>query len=299
MAASSALQPLGHPSPRRAEAIGLAIAAVVLLLTLGSLTLAGLPILLALVGVFIGVGGAYALSANFEMTTSTPALGLMLGLAVGIDHALFIIHKHSSLRGQARARRRQTARAVATAGGAVLFAGLTVVIALLGLLTLGMGFVSTMAVTAAVTVVLAIALSLATALPALLGLLGRGRHVRPPSRCAPTAATHRYSRFGRWPTLDRGRHRAPDPHDRAHRPGPGRPAAAGRADAARHAVGDVWPRPADQRVAYGSVTHALGEGANAPLIVALTPRMRPLWIRTAWRPGSPNLPRTRRRPTSS
>ena len=241
-----------------------------LLLTLGSLTLAGLPILLALVGVFIGVGGAYALSANFEMTTSTPALGLMLGLAVGIDYALFIIHKHSSLRARLGLDAVEaTARAVATPGGAVLFAGLTVVIALLGLLTLGMGFVSTMAVTAAVTVILAIALSL-TALPALLGLLGRGRR----ARTQPVRAHrgHEHSRFGRmakrWVeavtarpiltivliVLGLGALSLPAAQMQLGMPS-----------------GAVAAPGSDQRVAYDSVTHALGEGANAPLIVALTP----------------------------
>ncbi|GAA4895838.1 MMPL family transporter [Tessaracoccus lubricantis] len=269
VAASSALQPM-EPPIGGSEAIGLAIAAVVLLLTLGSLTLAGLPILLALVGVFIGVGGAYALSANFEMTTSTPALGLMLGLAVGIDYALFIIHKHSSLRARLGLDAVEaTARAVATAGGAVLFAGLTVVIALLGLLTLGMGFVSTMAVTAAVTVILAIALSL-TALPALLGLLGRGRR----ARTQPVRAHlgHEHSRFGRmakrWVeavtarpiltivliVLGLGALSLPAAQMQLGMPS-----------------GAVAAPGSDQRVAYDSVTHALGEGANAPLIVALTP----------------------------
>lgn len=271
VSASSSLQPLEPPIGGH-EAIGLAIAAVVLLVTLGSLVLAGLPILLALVGVFIGVGGAYALSANFEMTTSTPALGLMLGLAVGIDYSLFIVHKQRSLQVRFGLDTiESTARAVATAGGAVLFAGATVVIALLGLLTLGMGFVSTMAVTAAVTVLLAVALAL-TALPALLGLLGRrGRSAaaRPP---APAEPRHRHSRFGRaaqrWITAITARPiltivvvvlalaslAVPAGQMQLGMPS-----------------GAVAAHGSEQRTAYDAVSDALGEGANAPLVVALTP----------------------------
>lgn len=95
-----------HPSPSLLptepplgghEAIGVGVAIVVLLLTLGSLVAAGMPLLTALLGVAIGVGGAFALSANYVMTTATPALALMIGLAVGIDYALFIVHKHRML----------------------------------------------------------------------------------------------------------------------------------------------------------------------------------------------------------
>lgn len=268
-AASSALQPLEAPLGGT-EVIGLAVAAVVLLLTLGSLVVAGLPILTALLGVFIGVGGAYALSGNFLMTTSTPALGLMLGLAVGIDYALFLVHKQRSLRSRLGLDPVEaTARATATAGGAVLFAGSTVVIALLGLLTLGMGFVTTMAVTAAVTVALAVALGL-TAVPALLGLVGsRGRA---PSH-APTAdgAAH-HGRFGRAA-------------ERWVRTVTARPAATITAvvialgalavPAAAMELGMPSGATAEpgspSRVAYDGVTRTLGEGANAPLVVAVTP----------------------------
>ncbi|MFK5646976.1 MMPL family transporter [Ornithinimicrobium sp. LYQ121] len=271
VAASSSLQPLEPPIGGH-EAIGLAIAAVVLVLTLGSLVLAGLPILLALAGVFIGVGGAYALSANFEMTTSTPALGLMLGLAVGIDYALFIVHKQRSLQVRFGLDTiESTAHAVATAGGAVLFAGATVVIALLGLLTLGMGFVSTMAVTAAITVVLAVALAL-TALPALLGLLGRSRGRAAAQHQAPPEPRHGRSHFGRaaqrWitattarPTLTivlvvlaLGALAVPASQMQLGMPS-----------------GAVSAPGSEQRTTYDAVSDALGEGANAPLIVALTP----------------------------
>lgn len=268
-AASSALLPLEAPLGGT-EVVGLAVAAVALLLTLGSLLVAGLPILTALVGVFIGVGGAYALSGNFLMTTSTPALGLMLGLAVGIDYALFLVHKQRSLRSRLRLDPVEaTARATATAGGAVLFAGSTVVIALLGLLTLGMGFVTTMALTAAVTVALAVALSL-TAVPAFLGLVGtRGRA---PSH-APTAdgAAH-HGRFGRaaewWVRTVTARPAATIALVTVALGALAVPAAAMELGMPSGATAE--PGSAS-RIAYDGVSHTLGEGANAPLVVAVTP----------------------------
>ena len=271
VAASSSLQPLEPPIGGH-EAIGIAVAAVVLIVTLGSLVLAGLPILLALVGVFIGVGGAYALSANFEMTTSTPALGLMLGLAVGIDYSLFIVHKQRSLQiHQGLDTVESIARAVATAGGAVLFAGGTVVIALLGLLTLGMGFVSTMAVTAAVTVTLAVALAL-TALPALLGLLGRRRPRPAHGHRARTEARDEHSHFGRaaqgWVTTVTAR---PIMTIVLVVLGLGALAIPATQMELGMPSGAVAAPGSEQRTTYDAVSGALGEGANAPLVVALTP----------------------------
>ncbi len=105
------------------EGFGLLAAALVLVLTLGSLRAAGLPLATALVGVAGGVGGAFALSHLFEMTSTTPALALMVGLAVGIDYALFIVNRqrrlilHDGLDAKEAA-----ARAVGTAGSAVFFA---------------------------------------------------------------------------------------------------------------------------------------------------------------------------------
>lgn len=161
-----------HPPIGGHEAIGLGIALLVLLLTLGSLRAAGLPILTALTGVAIGIGGAFALSSTITLTTATPALALMVGLAVGIDYALFIVNRQRRLitiDGLSAAD--ATARALATAGSAVVFAGSTVVIALAGLTVIGVGFLTTMALVAAATVTLAVLIAL-TLLPALLGLAG-------------------------------------------------------------------------------------------------------------------------------
>lgn len=155
-----------------AEAIGLMIAAVVLLVMLGTLVGAGLPLLNALVGVGIGVAGAMALSGTVEMMSMTPILGLMLGLAVGIDYALFILHRHRSQLKDGMDVRDSIALANGTAGNAVVFAGLTVVIALLALNVTGLPFLGLMGTVAAACVVIAVLMA-TTMTPALLSLVDR------------------------------------------------------------------------------------------------------------------------------
>lgn len=153
------------------EVFGLIIAAIVLVMTLGSVVAAGLPIVTALFGVAIGVGGAFAISNMVTMTSFTPILALMIGLAVGIDYALFIVNRQRRLIfDQGLSAREAAARAVGTAGSAVFFAGLTVIIALCGLLVIGISFLSMMALVASVTVFLNVLIAL-TLLPALLGLV--------------------------------------------------------------------------------------------------------------------------------
>ncbi|MCA9849001.1 MAG: MMPL family transporter, partial [Dehalococcoidia bacterium] len=155
-----------------AEVVGLAVAAVVLVLTLGSLVAAGLPLLTALVGVGIGVGTAFALSTSVEMNNATPVLALMVGLAVGIDYALFVVNRQRRLIIDRGLEAREAAgRAVGTAGSAVFFAGLTVLVALVALTVIGISLLTTMALVAASTVLLAVLIAL-TLLPALLGLIG-------------------------------------------------------------------------------------------------------------------------------
>ncbi|GAA4107358.1 hypothetical protein GCM10022215_00150 [Nocardioides fonticola] len=155
-----------------AEVAGLAVAAVVLVLTLGSLVAAGLPLITALVGVWIGVGTAFALSTSVEMNNATPMLALMVGLAVGIDYALFVVNRQRRLIIDRGLEAREAAgRAVGTAGSAVFFAGLTVLVALVALTVIGISLLTTMALVAASTVLLAVLVAL-TLLPALLGLIG-------------------------------------------------------------------------------------------------------------------------------
>lgn len=132
-----------------AEAIGLMIAAAVLIIMLGTLVGAGLPLLNAVVGVGIGVAGAMSLSSVVEMMSITPILGLMLGLAVGIDYTLFIIHRHRRQLKDGIPLRESIAMANGTAGNAVVFAGATVVIALLALNVSGLPFLALMGTVAA------------------------------------------------------------------------------------------------------------------------------------------------------
>ncbi|MFI5963848.1 MMPL family transporter [Streptomyces asoensis] len=154
------------------EIVGVAVAALVLLVTLGSVIAAGLPLVIALVGVTVGVGGAFTLSTVFEIHSLAAVLALMLGLAVGIDYALFIVNRERRLiMDDGLDAHEATGRAIGTAGSAVFFAGSTVVIALAGLLVIGITLLSTMAVVAAATIAVAVLLAL-TLLPALLGLVG-------------------------------------------------------------------------------------------------------------------------------
>ncbi len=178
---SSTLEPQVPDLAGAAELIGLLVAVLVLTLTLGSLLTAGLPLLTALVGVGVGVGGAFGLSQVISLSSITPVLALMIGLAVGIDYALFIVNRQRRLiMDDGLSAAEAAARAVGTAGSAVFFAGITVLIALSGLSVVGIAFLTTMALIAAGTVAIAVLVAL-TLLPALLGFLGE-RVVTPSQR---------------------------------------------------------------------------------------------------------------------
>ncbi len=159
------------PEQSAAEAIGVLVALVVLTITFGSLLAAGLPLLTALIGVGAGMAGVLALSSVIDMTSVTPTLGLMIGLAVGIDYALFIAIRHKEQMAEGVDPRESAGRAVGTAGSAVVFAGLTVMIALAGLTVVGIPFLSTMGLVAAGMVGVAVLVAL-TLVPALLGFAG-------------------------------------------------------------------------------------------------------------------------------
>ncbi|MCX4846918.1 MMPL family transporter [Streptomyces sp. NBC_00893] len=159
----SALIPEGEPGGTT-ELVGVAAAAVVLLITFGSLAAAGLPLLTAIVGIGVGVASIVATG----MSTTTTTLALMLGLAVGIDYALFIVSRYRTERTEGHDAEEAVARAVGTAGSAVVFAGLTVVIALAGLSVVGIPVLTKMGLAAASTVVIAVLVAI-TLLPSLLG----------------------------------------------------------------------------------------------------------------------------------
>ncbi|GLW56334.1 MMPL family transporter [Kitasatospora phosalacinea] len=153
------------------EVIGVVAALVVMTLVFRSAWAAALPILTAVAGVGTGVIGTGLLSHGMSIASVAPTLGVLVGLGVGIDYALFIVNRHRKGLTAGLSVEDASAKALNTSGRAVLFAGLTVVIALLGMLILGMGFLNGMAVSAALTVALTV-LAAVTLLPALLGLLG-------------------------------------------------------------------------------------------------------------------------------
>ncbi|MFD4116430.1 MMPL family transporter [Streptomyces niveus] len=153
------------------EAIGVLIAAGVLVVTFGSLVAAGMTLLNALVAVAAGMAGLFAVSSVVELTSTAPILALMLGLAVGIDYSLFITSRHRQYLTEGVDAEEAAGRAVGTAGSAVVFAGATVVIALAGLTVVNIPFLSVMGLAAAGTVAVAVLVAL-TLLPALLGFAG-------------------------------------------------------------------------------------------------------------------------------
>ncbi|WP_018216813.1 MMPL family transporter [Salinispora vitiensis] len=161
-----------EPKAGSSEAIGVAVAAIVLVITFGSLVAAGMTMLNALIGVGVGMAGLYALSGTVELTSTAPILALMLGLAVGIDYSLFITSRYRQNLLEGLPPDEAVGRAVGTAGSAVLFAGATVVIALAGLAVVDIPFLTVMGLAAAGTVVVAVLVAL-TLQPALLGFAGR------------------------------------------------------------------------------------------------------------------------------
>ncbi|SDO06319.1 putative drug exporter of the RND superfamily [Streptomyces sp. cf386] len=151
-----------------AEVIGVAIAAVVLLVTFGSLAAAGLPLLTAIIGVGVSMATILALADALGLSTTTGTLAMMLGLAVGIDYALFVVSRYREERAKGSAPQEAAGMAVGTAGSAVVFAGLTVVIALAGLSVVGIPMLTKMGLAAAGAVVVAVFIAL-TLVPAFLG----------------------------------------------------------------------------------------------------------------------------------
>ncbi|MGK5628780.1 MMPL family transporter [Streptomyces sp. URMC 123] len=159
------------PSQHLSEIVGIVAAAVVLLLAFGSFAAMLLPIATAVVGVGTAYLSIGLLSHVMTVADFAPMLGMLIGLGVGIDYALFIVTRHRRGLRQGLSVEEAAARAVSTSGRAVVFAGATVCIALLGMLVLRLSFLNGVALAACLTVVLAVAASV-TLLPALLGVIG-------------------------------------------------------------------------------------------------------------------------------
>lgn len=266
------------------EIVGVAVAAVVLVLALGSLVAAGMALLTAFVGVAIAFGLISALAVPLGLTSTVAILALMLGLAVGIDYALFITSRFRDERAQGREPEEAAGRAVGTAGSAVVFAGATVFIALVGLGVVGIPELTKMGLGGAGAVGLAVLVAL-TLVPALFGFFG---HRVSPARARPKARGRALSRKAARPG---GEH--PDPGPAAvGRPGLGtrwarfvlrRPvpvlmiAGLGLGTLALPALSLELGLPGDesksvettQRRAYDLLSEGFGPGFNGPLTVVV------------------------------
>jgi putative drug exporter of the RND superfamily len=157
--------------PPESEIFGLVAAIFILLLAFGSVLAMGLPIGTALLGIFSGVAIVTMLSRLIEMPDFTTLLAIMIGLGVGIDYALFIVTRYRDERHLGRTSEEATITAIDTAGRAVIFAGITVMISLLGMFLMGLAFVRGLAIGASIAVLFTMLVSV-TLLPALLGLAG-------------------------------------------------------------------------------------------------------------------------------
>lgn len=187
---SGAVYPRGS-GVESAEAIGIAVALVVLVLTFGSFVAGGLPIVTALFGVAISLMGMMALASVVDIASAATSVGLMLGISCGIDYALFILSRYRTNLLSGLAPAEAAGRAAGTAGSSVVFAGLSVIIALCGLAVVGIPFLTVMGLAAAGAVFLALLIAL-TLLPAAFGFAGERitRFSRLPGLRRAKAATH-------------------------------------------------------------------------------------------------------------
>lgn len=193
----------GQSKPGPNAATGLVIALVILLITFGSLLAAGMPLLVAIGSTGLAVIGLYLVSNATTVSSTAPSLAMMIGLAVGIDYSVFILSRYRAELAAGRPPEEAAGVAAGTAGSAVVFAGVTVLIALAGLSLVGIPFLTVMGLGAAATVAVAV-LAAHTLLPAIFGLLGHRLAPRPGSRAArreePGAAVVAGERWARFVT---------------------------------------------------------------------------------------------------
>jgi putative drug exporter of the RND superfamily len=193
------------PATGTSELLGLLAAMVILIVVFGSVVAMGLPILLALISVGLGLALLYLAANLTTFNTITPTLATMIGLGVGIDYALFIVTRFRQALHDGLAPREAAAAATATAGRAVIFAGLTVAISISALAVIGLDFITKLGIGAAITVVTAVVAAV-TLLPAILSLLGhridRGRVPLVPAQDDSFEARQRSlpARWGRFVT---------------------------------------------------------------------------------------------------
>ena len=261
------------------EGLGVLFAALVLIVTFGSLLAAGLPLLSAIFALAVSMGAVLTTASFITLSSTTPLLALMIGLAVGIDYALFILSRHRAQLAAGIEPGESAATAVATAGSSVIFAGVTVMIALIGLLIVGIPFLGLMGVAAAIAVLLAM-LAATTLLPAILGLLGSRLAPKPGSRtarrmlAATAAASEEAPESGvakpalgqRWVNLVL---KAPVVFIIAVLAVLGTLAIPAFSLALALPDGGVQPTDTTSRKAYDIVSREFGPGRNGPLIITV------------------------------
>jgi putative drug exporter of the RND superfamily len=264
-------QKVSKPETHSSEAVGLTMAVIVLLFTFGTVVAMGLPIVTAIVGLVIGLSIITLLSQVAEVPTVAPTLATMIGLGVGIDYALFIVTRHQAQRRAGMAVAESIARSTATSGGAVLFAGTTVIVALLSLAVVDIPLVTTLGYTAALVVAVAVTAAI-TLLPALLAIVGpRIDALALPHRRAATDDhhPHGWERWARFVT---------------RRPLPSALVALVVLVTLALPVRDLYlgqqdngalPTSTEARRAYDGLTAGFGVGANGPLLVSVDLSKKP------------------------
>jgi RND superfamily putative drug exporter len=257
-------QKVSKPETHSSEVIGLAMAVIVLLLTFGTVVAMGLPIATAIIGLVSGLSIVTLISQVAEVPTVAPTLATMIGLGVGIDYALFIVTRHQAHRRAGMATRESIARAAATSGGAIVFAGTTVIVALLSLAVVNIPLVTTLGYTSAIVVAVAVAAAI-TLLPALLGIVGEriDRLALPHRRAARDDHPHGWARWARVV---------------ARRPLPSMLVALAVLVALALPTFDLYlgqqdngalPTDTNARQAYDGMAAAFGVGANGPLLISV------------------------------
>jgi putative drug exporter of the RND superfamily len=257
-------QKVSKPSTHVSEVVGLLAAIVILLFTFGTAVAAGLPILSAVLGLVVGMGIITLLSHTVDVPTAAPALATMIGLGVGIDYALFVVTRHRRHLAGGMEVDESIARACATSGGAVVFAGGTVIIALASLSAAGIPLVRTLGFTAAIVVLVAVAAAI-TLLPAVLALIGPriNRLALPGLKPHHDERPHGWARWAAfvgahpWPAL-----------------------AAGLAILLVLAIpilsltlgqqdNGAFPKDTEARKSYDLMSEGFGVGSNGPILVAV------------------------------
>ncbi|MFR9749670.1 MMPL family transporter [Nocardia sp. 004] len=252
--------------PSIMELIGLGVAVLVLIITFGSLLAAGMPLLSALFGVAVALAGLLTATSVVTVSSTAMTLALMLGLAVGIDYSLFILSRHRAQLAKGMAPHESAVAANVTAGGAVVFAGMTVIIALAAMSVIGIPYLTVMGLAAAMSVFVAVAVAV-TFLPALAGFAGARLTPRPGSRSHQRAtgdAVESTTMGGRWARMVTAR-----PLVTTLVVVGAMAVLAVPAASLRMALPDNGSAAADsgKRQAYDTISEKFGPGFNGPLVL--------------------------------